>query len=298
MMDEDQKKTAAKATRPADDQEPDVLSAPARKPAAKPSEKHEGEGIFTAILWAAVIALVVRSFLFEPFSIPSGSMYPTLKVGDYLFVEKYSYGYSKYSFPLALIDFEGRFFESYPERGDITVFRKPGQESIDYIKRVIGLPGDEVQMREGILYINDERVPRDYIGMETVTENGVRQVYQKYIESLPEGPDHFIYEISDLEALDSTTRFILPEGYFFAMGDNRDASLDSRAVASVGFIPVENLVGRASFFFFSMEPIGPECHRGGRFAVARSLGCKLIRLPSHIRYSRIFRPVHNMMDQN
>lgn len=260
--------------------------------------KSEGEGIISAVLWAAVIALVVRSFLFEPFSIPSGSMFPTLKIGDYLFVQKYAYGYSKYSFPLALINFEGRVMESYPERGDIVVFRKPRQEHIDYIKRVIGLPGDEIQMTDGELYINDERVPRDFVGIETIKEGSVRQAYQKYIESLPGGPDHYIYEISDDEALDATPKFVIPDGYFFAMGDNRDASLDSRAVNSVGFVPVENLIGRAGFFFFSMEPVSPGCEKTGTFATVRSIGCKVIKIPTHIRYSRVFRPVQNMMEED
>jgi signal peptidase I len=276
------------------------LAAPVAKGGKKTETKKtkgEGEGIISAVLWAAVIALIVRSLLFEPFSIPSGSMFPTLKIGDYLFVQKYAYGYSKYSFPLALIDFEGRVMESYPERGDIVVFRKPQQESIDYIKRVIGLPGDEIQMTAGKLYINDERVPRDFVGIETIKEGSVRQAYQKYIESLPDGPDHYIYEISDNEALDATPKFVIPDGYFFAMGDNRDASLDSRAVNSVGFVPVENLIGRASFFFFSMEPIGPVCHKTGTLASVRRVGCKLVKIPTHIRYSRIFRPVQNMMHE-
>ena len=259
------------------------------------TEHHEGESLFNAILWAAVIAIVVRSLLFEPFSIPSGSMFPTLKIGDYLFVKKYSYGYSKYSFPLGLIDFDGRIFEDLPDRGDIVVFRKPHQEGIDYIKRVIGLPGDEIQMKEGKLYINDQRVPEDMIGMETITENGERFTYQKYIEDLPNGPEHFIYEISDDQPLDNTQRFVIPEGYFFAMGDNRDASLDSRVIDNVGFVPVENLIGKAAFFFFSMEPIGDACDKTGTLKMLRSLGCKALKLPGHIRYGRILRPVQNMM---
>lgn len=256
------------------------------------TKEKESDGFLNAVLWAAVIAIIVRTLLFEPFSIPSGSMFPTLKIGDYLFVQKYKYGYSKYSFPLGLLDFDGRIMETYPERGDIVVFRKPYQEKIDYIKRVIGLPGDEVRMIDGHLHINGEAVPKDFLGLETITENGMRQTYHKYIEELPNGVDHYIYEISDEEPLDHTPNFTIPEGYFFAMGDNRDASLDSRAVANVGFIPVENLVGRAAFFFFSIEPMGYECAKSGSFATLRKAGCYLVNIPTHIRYDRIFRPVH------
>jgi signal peptidase I len=256
-------------------------------------DEKESDGLLNAILFAAIIAIVVRSFLFEPFSIPSGSMFPTLKVGDYLFVSKYSYGYSKYSFPLGVIDFDGRIFEKSPERGDIVVFRKPYQEHIDYIKRVIGLPGDEIQMIDGQLHINGKLVPRDFIGMETISEDGVKQTYFKYIQNPPDTDIyHNIYELSDEEALDFTTRFKIPEGYFFAMGDNRDESLDSRAVASVGFVPMENLVGRASFFFFSVEPSAHKCQSEGSLALMKNMFCKIFYLPTNIRYERIFRPVN------
>lgn len=258
----------------------------------KKEKKEDSDSFLNAILWAAVIALVVRTFLFEPFSIPSESMYPNLKVGDYLFVKKYEYGYGKYSFPLGLFDFEGRIMEDMPDRGDIAVFRKPYQEHIDYIKRVIGLPGDTIKMTDGMLYINDERVPRDFIGMDTVNEQGMLQTYHRYIESLPDGPEHYIYEVSDEGPLDYTPRFTVPEGYFFAMGDNRDESQDSRVIAEVGFVPVENLVGKAGFFFFSFEPIGDECIKSGSMETLRKVGCILTKIPSHIRYDRLFRPVH------
>lgn len=255
------------------------------------------DSFLNAILWAAVIALVVRSFLFEPFSIPSGSMFPTLKVGDYLFVSKYSYGYGQYSFPLGLIKFDGRIFEKTPERGDIAVFRRPYEEDIDYIKRIIGLPGDRIQMIDGQLHINGQLIARDFIGLETLTENDTKQTYHKYIQSLPDTDvSHHIYELSDDEPLDFTTQFKVPKGYFFAMGDNRDESLDSRAVASVGFVPFENLIGKASFFFFSVEPIGNKCHKSGALKIIKSLACKIFYLPTHIRYNRVFKPVHRSVN--
>ena len=257
----------------------------------------DSDSFLNAILWAAVIALVVRTFLFEPFSIPSESMYPTLKVGDYLFVKKYEYGYGKYSFPFGLAEFDGRIMESTPERGDIVVFRKPYAEHIDYIKRVIGLPGDTVKMTDGQLFINGERVPRDFIGMDTVNERGFLQTYHRYIESLPDGPQHYMYEINDEGPLDFTPRFTVPEGYFFAMGDNRDESQDSRVIADVGFIPVENLVGKAAFFFFSFEPIGDECLKSGSWETVRRIGCIIGEIPSHIRYERLLRPVHRGVQQ-
>jgi len=226
---------------------------------------------FKTINWAIVIALLFRSFLFEPFSIPSGSMIPTLKVGDYLFVSKYSYGYSRYSFPFGMIPFSGRIFQSEPERGDVIVFRKPGDESVDYIKRLVGLPGDEIFVREGILHINGMPVTRrlepDLPG-ETVPLNRPAVIYT---ETLPEGKDHLIQEFSDNDRMDNTSPRTVPEGHYFFMGDNRDNSRDSRA--EVGFVPAENLVGRAEILFFS--------HNG------RARIFEIWKWPSAIRFGRI-----------
>ena len=197
--------------------------------------------------WAILIAIVFRSFLFEPFSIPSGSMIPTLKVGDYLFVSKYSYGYSRYSFPLGIIPFSGRIAEGVPERGDVIVFRKPGQENIDYIKRLVGLPGDEIYVQKGILHINGKPVHRAIV--EDVDANLYNKRAVVYNETLPEGRSYLIQEYSDTDSMDNTPPVIVPEGHYFFMGDNRDNSRDSRA--EVGFVPAENLVGRAEFIFFS-----------------------------------------------
>jgi signal peptidase I len=264
--------------------------APAETPAAdNPDDIFE---LAKALALAAVIALTIRTFLFEPFNIPSGSLLPTLMVGDYLFVEKYSYGYSKYSFPLDLMPMTGRIFGSEPARGDVAVFRQPKHPEIDYIKRIIGLPGDTVQVRGGTLYINSQPVRREYKGREHYKDATLFSVYNRYIETLPNGVKHYIYEISDNERFDNTPVYTVPEGYYFAMGDNRDSSLDSRAQDDVGFIPYENLVGRAFFIFLSTEGIGKTCEREGSFAFLKTLGCELVEWPKAVRYNRILKRVN------
>lgn len=215
------------------------------------------ELVKTAIL-AVVLALTIRTFAYEPFNIPSGSMIPTLLVGDYLFVSKFSYGFSKYSFPFDFVDFEGRIMGDTPERGDVAVFRQPKQPTIDYIKRIVGLPGDTVQVSEGILYINDTPVTRERIGIEHVDDAFGRLAnYIQYEETLikEDGTTkkHMLIERSDEERYDNTGVFIVPEAHYFAMGDNRDSSQDSRVTSAVGVVPYENLVGRAEFVFFSND---------------------------------------------
>jgi signal peptidase I len=203
---------------------------------------------------ALLIAAFIRSFLFEPFSIPSGSMMPTLLVGDYLFVSKYSYGYSRYSFPFNFPPFSGRIWEKSPERGDVVVFRLPSDTSTDYIKRVIGLPGDRVQMIKGILHINGEPVKREAAGFfETTDGFGQPRRYRQYREILPNGRTHLILELSDDGPVDNTDVYHVPDGAFFALGDNRDSSRDSRFLEDVGFVPQANIVGRAEVIFFSTE---------------------------------------------
>jgi signal peptidase I len=263
----------------------------------KPAEKDEDDivELIKAVMTAAAIALLIRSFAFEPFNIPSGSLLPTLQIGDYLFVEKYAYGYSKYSFPLDVVPFEGRVFGAAPKRGDIAVFRQPKKPKVDYIKRIIGLSGDKIQVKGGILNINGKPVMRDFRNLETVTaDEGNATLYKLFIETLPNGVQHHIYEISDEERLDNTRVYEVPEGHYFAMGDNRDSSLDSRVQEEVGFIPAENLVGRAWFIFFSTEGIGRKCGREGRFAVLASFGCKLVEWPQAIRFSRFFKNVNKI----
>ncbi len=209
----------------------------------------------TAII-AVLLALLIRTFLYEPFNIPSGSMFPTLLVGDYLFVSKPAYGYSKHSIPFGLADFEGRVMRDEPKRGDVVVFKLPTNTSVDYIKRIVGMPGETIQMRQGRLYINGELVEREAVGYVESDGNNEyqRRATIEYIETLPGGIMHRIYEDGDDGDLDNTKLFSVPENHYFVMGDNRDNSQDSRVQSLVGFVPFENLVGRADILFFSVKP--------------------------------------------
>lgn len=205
------------------------------------------------LVYAVIIAVLIRTFLFEPFKIPSGSMYPTLYVGDFLFVSKYTYGYSKHSFPFSLPLFEGRIWADDPQRGDVVIFKYPQDNHTDFIKRVIGLPNDKIMLKDGRLYINGKQLPREEIEDFIVRDNkGNADRYHQYIETLPNGVKHNILEVSDTEIEDELDELTVPEGYLFVMGDNRDRSDDSRV--SVGFVPLENLVGKARFLFFSQNP--------------------------------------------
>ena len=258
-----------------------------------PAAKEEGwwETI-KVIVEALVIALVVRTVLFQPFNIPSGSLIPTLLIGDYLFVSKYSFGYSHYSLPgfldLAPSLMPGRLFYSPPKRGDIVVFRPPGDPDEDFIKRVIGLPGDKVQMIKGRLFINGVVVPR-----EETTPYEMEDPYGKdskvphYFETLPDSngaPGGVRHEIiqrdGDEGALANTQVFEVPKDHFFMMGDNRDNSSDSRVVVGgvVGYVPKENLIGRAEIIFFSLDE--------------GASAWQLWKWPTEVRWSRLFERVH------
>jgi len=225
------------------------------------------------VVYAVLIALVIRSLAFEPFNIPSGSMIPTLLEGDYLFVSKFSYGYSRHSFPLSFMPMSGRVLSSTPERGDVIVFKLPRDNKTDYIKRLIGLPGDTVQVKDGRLFINGDLIERERMDDFVYTDRfgSVRRVTQ-YQETLPGGRKHFILEEGDGRGYDNTREFTVPPGHYFMMGDNRDNSLDSRA--DVGFVPDENLVGRAEILFFSTD---------GTAAI-----WEIWRWPFAMRFSRFF----------
>jgi len=217
-----------------------------------------GEDVFwdtvKTIGYAVVIAIVVRTFAYEPFSIPSGSMIPTLVVGDYLFVSKLSYGYSRHSFPFSMPVVDGRVMFEKPERGDVAVFKLPADGRTDYIKRIIGLPGDTIQVKGGILHINGEPVQRERVDDFVYQDSyGIYHRTVRYKEILPNGKEHEIIEESDTYPVDNTPLFRVPAGHYFAMGDNRDNSRDSRYSIEVGFIPAENLVGRADMIFFSND---------------------------------------------
>ena len=237
------------------------------KKAQKGQKSKESVGeVFRSLLLALLLAVGVRTFLYDPFNIPSGSMKPGLLIGDFLFVSKYPYGYSNASLPFYPKLFSGRILDGQPKRGDVIVFKPPMAPHEDWIKRLIGLPGDTVQMREGILYINDtpcdlKRVEdfEDNLKLEGYSreENRVYseqgEIIEQYIETLPNGFQHTIIKQKPFGqgGLDNTRAFVVPEGHYFVMGDNRDGSGDSRLEKSVGFIPHDNLVGRAEVIFFS-----------------------------------------------
>lgn len=266
---------------------------------AKNKSASQDDDLFSflrTLAWAAVIATIFRGFLFEPFSIPSGSMVPTLQVGDYLFVSKFSYGFSARSVGLGFIENwfgvplpKGRLFEFRPpQRGDVIVFKLPTDNATDYVKRLIGMPGDKIQVKEGRLYINDVMVEREKTGAYDLGGEDLemdhpyfRRIFSQpateYAETLPGGVRHALLEMTDEGRLDNTPVYTVPEGCYFAMGDNRDNSQDSRVQRKVGFVPRENLAGRATFIFFSLK-------NGSPF-------WQFWLWPSHIRLDRLFKGI-------
>jgi signal peptidase I len=220
---------------------------------------------------ALLLAIVVRTFLFQPFTIPSGSMLPNLLVGDYLFVSKYTYGYSRHSFPFAPNLFSGRIWAGEPQRGDIIVFKLPSNPGIDYVKRVIGLPGDRIQVIDGVLHINGTAVKREAQGTWTPETGG--PAIPVYVETLPNGVSYRTLDLIERGQGDNTRVFEVPKDRYFMMGDNRDNSLDSRF--DVGFVPYENLVGPARLIFFSVAGEGHPM--------------AFWRWPSDMRWTRMFR---------
>jgi signal peptidase I len=204
--------------------------------------------------------IVVRIFLFQPFNMPSNSMTPTLLNGDYFFVSKYAYGYTHYSLPFSPRLFSGRIFGSAPERGDVVVFRLPKDDSTDYVKRVVGLPGDRIQMKEGQLYINGTAVAHeplaDFAGGDSCGSNDGTKI-KRWRETLPNGASYETLDCVNNGYYDNTSVYTVPAGHFFVLGDNRDNSTDSRVLSAVGYIPLENFVGRVGLIFYSRAP-GPE----------------------------------------
>ncbi|MGV6872414.1 signal peptidase I [Pseudochelatococcus sp. B33] len=249
----------------------------------EPDPSHEagrGGGIrdtVKVVVQALLIAFVIRTLLFQPFMIPSGSLVPTLLVGDYLFVSKFSYGYSRYSLPWGLIPFEGRIWGAEPKRGDIAVFASPKGDGSDYIKRVIGLPGDTVQMVDNVLVINGERVGREPAGTYRDTDQWGKPIDAPLIrETLPGGESHIIMEREGAGSYWANTFvYKVPEGHYFMMGDNRDNSIDSRDLSSMGYVPIENFIGRADIIFFSLDE--------------NTRAWQIWKWPTAVRWERLFK---------
>ncbi len=240
---------------------------------AKPNALWEN---IKVIVQALILAMVIRTVLFQPFTIPSGSMMPTLLVGDYIFVNKFAYGYSKYSLPFSPNLFSGRIFSSEPKRGDVVVFRFPPNPEIDYIKRLVGLPGDHIQVTDGVLYVNGTAVPKVPDGtFNSDYAQDPGQDVPVFRETMDNGVTYDTLDQSPVSRGDNTREFIVPEGHYFMMGDNRDNSLDSRF--DVGFVPAENLVGRASVIFFSL----------GNDTSFREIW----KWPANMRWDRLFKGV-------
>lgn len=229
-----------------------------------------------SILLAVFIALLIRTFIAEPFNIPSGSMKPNLLVGDFIFVSKWSYGYSRHSLPFSIPLIYGKIFSKLPKRGDIAVFKTPYDNRTDYIKRIIGLPGDKIKVINGEILINDSLIVRkkinDFIDIDKLGNIKRLRKYKEYFFDMEVN----VLDIMDNGIVDNTQMYIVPKNHFFVMGDNRDNSQDSRFLSKVGYVPIENLVGKAQYIFFSLE--------NSRFF-------EIWKWPQSIRYERLMQKI-------
>jgi len=240
------------------------------------------------VVYAGLIAVVIRTFLFQPFNIPSASMENTLLIGDYLFVEKFAYGYSRYTFPFGAWPFgdslHGRFMARAPERGDVIVFKFPQDNSTDFIKRLIGLPGDRIQMKDGVLWLNGKPVPKVRVADYVETIDGEDHHVPQYRETLPGGRTYLTLDRDPDGPADNTDVYVVPPNHYFMMGDNRDNSYDSRFW---GFVPRENIIGTPLVIYMSIdapEEVWEPGHIGERF------GTYLAALihPGEVRWRRLF----------
>ena len=206
------------------------------------------------IFYALIIAVLIRSIFLQPFYIPSSSMEPNLLIGDRLFVTKYTYGYSRHSFPFSPKIFSDRIFFSEPSRGDVVVFKTPADNRTDYIKRLIGLPGDEIQFIQGHLYLNNNEILKTLISKNKKVYCGRKKIeVNTFEEKLPNGKSFITTYSKQLTYLNSD-KFLIPENHYFFLGDNRDCSKDSRYLSEVGYVHKDNLVGKAQILFFSSDP--------------------------------------------
>lgn len=213
--------------------------------------------LLVPVLWSP--AFLFRIFLYQPFNIPSGSMTPTLVVGDYVLAAKYAYGYGRYSFPFAPSFISGRFHAADPAYGDVVIFRTPKDTAVDYVKRVVGLPGDRIQMRQGQLLLNDKPVTRlalKEVAAGSVCGGEVGAKVKRWRETMPNGASYVTYDCVDNGYADNTEMYTVPSGHFFAMGDNRDNSTDSRFKSAMGFVPLDNLVGKVTRIYWSLDSRG------------------------------------------
>ncbi len=241
----------------------------------KPNKNFFIDNIKT-LLYALIIAIIIRSLFIQPFYIPSSSMEPNLLVGDRIFVTKYTYGYSKHSFPFSPPIFKNRLLKKNPERGDVVVFKTPTDNRTDYIKRLIGIPGDSIQFIDGELYLNNNQILKSIISKsEQVFCSNKKFITYKFEEKLPNNKK-YIAVYNKQFTFQNSDKFIIPDKHYFFLGDNRDCSKDSRFLSSVGYVHENNLVGKAQFIFFSSD------YRVGRFL-------EFWKWHKSVRYDRFFK---------